>query len=123
MHRENGSFRHEPEAQGSFLRFQPYPGVPAVLSLSNGEYQHAPDWYRSFFYAEEAARGLDAQEDLASPGVLRFDVAEQEALWVMSADLPDRLALEHESPRALVSRLRQAEHQRRSGFGRRECAC
>lgn len=116
LHRENGGFRHEPEARGSFLRFLPYPGVPAVLSLSNGEYQHAPDWYRSFFYAEEAARGLDAQEDLASPGVLRFDVAEQEALWVMSADLPDTLALEHESPRALVSRLRQAERQRRSGF-------
>jgi predicted glycogen debranching enzyme len=115
-HHENAGWRQEPRVQGNLLRFQPYAGVPAVLSLSNGEYQHAADWYRSFFYAEEAARGLDAEEDLASPGVLRFDVAEQEALWIVSADLPGKLALEGESPRALVGRLRQSERQRRSGF-------
>ena len=117
-HHENGACRLEPETHGNALRFQPYEGVPAVLSLSNGEYRQSPDWYRSFFYAEEAARGLNAEEDLASPGVFRFDVAEQEALWVVMADLPCKLALEHEheSPRALVSRLRQSERQRRSGF-------
>jgi predicted glycogen debranching enzyme len=116
-HHENGGCRLvEPETLGNALRFQPYEGVPAVLALSNGEYRHSPDWYRSFFYAEEAARGLNAEEDLVSPGVIRFDVAEQEALWVLTADLPRKLALEHETPRALASRLRQAERQRRSGF-------
>jgi predicted glycogen debranching enzyme len=115
-HHENSSLRPEPEAHGNALAFQPYAGVPAVLSLSNAEYRHAPDWYRRFFYAEEAARGLDAEEDLVSPGVLQFDVAEQEALWVLSADLPGKLALEHETARPLVSRLRQRERQRRSGF-------
>jgi predicted glycogen debranching enzyme len=115
-HYENGGCRLEPETQGNALRFQPYEGVPAALSLTNGEYRHSPDWYRSFFYAEEAARGLNAEEDLASPGVFSFDVAEQEALWVLTADLPRKLALEHETPRALVSGLRQAERQRRSGF-------
>jgi predicted glycogen debranching enzyme len=115
-HRENGAFDPEPAAHGNALRFQPYRDVPAVLMLSNGRYRHAPDWYRSFFYVEEAARGLSAEEDLASPGVIGFDVAEQEALWVLSADLPRKLALEHESPRPLVARLRQSERQRRSGF-------
>jgi predicted glycogen debranching enzyme len=113
---ENSQFAQEPRTLGGALRFEPYAGVPAVLSLSNAVYQHRPDWYRSFHYAEEAARGLDAQEDLASPGVLVFDVSEHEALWVLSADLPGKLELEHEEPRALVSRLRQAERQRRSGF-------
>jgi predicted glycogen debranching enzyme len=113
---ENGACNQEPRTEGNALCFQPYPGVPAVLSLSNGQYRHSPDWYRSFFYAEEAARGLNAAEDLASPGVLVFDVAEQEALWVLTADLPGKVALEHESPRALVHRLRQSERQRRSGF-------
>jgi predicted glycogen debranching enzyme len=115
-HHENAGCELQPQAQGNVLRFEPYAGVPAVLSLSNGEYQHAADWYRNFHYAEEAARGLDAEEDLASPGVFRFDVAEQEALWIVTADLPGKLALEDESPRALVSRLRQSERQRRSGF-------
>jgi predicted glycogen debranching enzyme len=116
MQHENGGCRLEPQAQGNALRFQTYDGVPAVLVLTNGEYRHSPDWYRGFFYAEEAARGLDAEEDLASPGVFSFDVAEQEALWVLSAELPQKLGLEHENARALVSGLRHAERQRRSGF-------
>jgi predicted glycogen debranching enzyme len=115
-HHENGGCHQEPQKEGNVLRFQLYEGVPAVLSLSNGEYHHSPDWYRNFFYSEEAARGLNAEEDLASPGVLSFDLAEQEALWVLSADLPRKFALEHENPRALVSRLRQSERQRRSSF-------
>ena len=115
-HHENSGCKQEPQKEANVWRFQLYEGVPAVLSLSNGEYRHSPDWYRNFFYAEEAARGLNAEEDLASPGVFTFDVSEQEALWVVTADLPGKLALEHESPRALVSRLRQSERQRRSGF-------
>jgi predicted glycogen debranching enzyme len=115
-HHENSTFRHEPEVCSHALRWRPYEGVPSLLALSNGEYRHTPDWYRNFFYAEEAARGLDAEEDLAAPGVFHFDVAEQEALWVVSADLPGKLALEQESVRELVSRLRQSERQRRSGF-------
>ena len=113
---ENAGFNHQPQAEGNVLRFRPYEGVPAVLALSNGEYRHAPDWYRNFFYGEEAARGLNAEEDLASPGVFSFDVAEQEALWVLTADLPQKLGLERENARALVGRLRQSERQRRSGF-------
>lgn len=116
MHHENPNFQHQPQLAGAAQRFQFYPGVPAVLSLCNGRYDHAPDWYRSFHYAEEAARGLDAEEDLASPGSLSFDVAEQEALWIVTADLPGKLALEHETPRGLVARLRQSERQRRSSF-------
>ncbi|HEX2672246.1 MAG TPA: amylo-alpha-1,6-glucosidase, partial [Polyangiaceae bacterium] len=88
-----------------------------ILSLANASYEHAPDWYRNFWYAEEAARGLDAREDLASPGVLSFDLCEcKEAAWVLSADLPGRLPLEHESPESLVERLRQAEASRRRAF-------
>jgi predicted glycogen debranching enzyme len=116
LHGENQAFRGEPTRVGQALRFQPYDGVPAVLSLSNGVYEHAPDWYRNFHYEEEAARGLDAEEDLASPGVLRFDLEKGEALWVLTADLPAALELEQEHPLALVSRLRQAERQRRSSF-------
>ncbi len=116
LQHENNSCDLLPMDAGDSLRFEPYPGVPAILSLANATYHHAPDWYRGFFYAEEAARELDTQEDLASPGMLSFDIGANEALWVLSSDLPGGLSLEHETPALLVDRLRKAELARRSHF-------
>jgi predicted glycogen debranching enzyme len=116
LQHENGGANLTPTGAGQALRFEPYPGVPAIVSLANASYEHAPDWYRGFFYAEEAARGLDAQEDLAAPGVLSFDMAAGEALWVLSADLPRGLSLNGESVESLVNRLREAELIRRRSF-------
>jgi predicted glycogen debranching enzyme len=115
-HRENPAFRFEAEQAGKALRFEPYPDIPAILSLSNGEYHPAPDWFRSFHYLEEAARDLDATEDLGSPGVLSFDLGAREALWVLSAELPSAPPLTEEEPEVLVARLREQERSRRSGF-------
>jgi len=116
LHHENPSFHFEPRSVGNALRFEPYPGVPAVLSLANARYTPGPDWYRNFFYAEEAARGLDAQEDLAAPGTLSFDVATHEAVWVLAADVPGAPDWTGETPQALVERLRASEIERRAGF-------
>jgi predicted glycogen debranching enzyme len=115
-HRENDAFRFEAERAGKALRFEPYPDIPAILSLSNGQYRPAPDWFRGFFYQEEAARELHAVEDLASPGVLDFDIAAGEALWVLAAELPSAPPLAEEEPEVLVARLREAERTRRTGF-------
>jgi predicted glycogen debranching enzyme len=117
-HHENPSFDFRAEPTGSALRFAPYPGVPPVSMLANAQYRPAPDWYRNFYYAEEAARGLDAVEDLASPGVFEFAIGAEEAVWLLSADVDtsQRLELGSESPLALAERLRQAERERRSAF-------
>jgi len=89
LHRENSSFRFEPEVGGDRVTWRPYPGVPAVHSTSNGAYRHDPAWYRNFEYAQEAARGLDALEDLASPGELSWTLsAGERAIWVLSSE-PD----------------------------------
>ncbi len=87
VHRENGAFRFEPHEHGDAVVFEPYAGVPAVAFRSNGSYQHAPEWYRNFFYREEAERGLDAVEDLASPGVFRWPLqaVNDRAVWLVSA--------------------------------------
>jgi predicted glycogen debranching enzyme len=114
-HRENGAFRFEPRDEAGALRFAPYSGVPAVTVLSNGRYRHSPDWYRHFFNGEEAARGLDAVEDLASPGVWTFDIGAAEAVWVLGADVPGRLRLA-EDPVLLVEQLRRGERDRRRRF-------
>ena len=84
LHHENASFRFDPEIRGRHLRFRPYPGVPDVHVLSNADYRHASDWYRNFLYTEERDRGLDAVEDLASPGIWSWDLGASEAVLLLS---------------------------------------
>jgi predicted glycogen debranching enzyme len=85
IHHENPSFRFDAEVSNGRVAWHPYDGLPAVCSLLNGTYEHAPDWYRNFQYAEEQARGLDFVEDLATPGVLQWDLSAGEAAWVLGA--------------------------------------
>ncbi len=87
LHRENPAFRFDPEIRGQELLWRPYEGVCGVAALSNGAYSHAPLWYRQFLYEEEKARGLDCVEDLASPGVFRWDLSIAPAFWILTPDL------------------------------------
>jgi len=87
LHHENAAFGFAPEATENELLFSPYQGVPRVRLRHNGRYTHGPAWYRSFFYAEEAARGLDAVEDLAAPGVLTFALDDRPAVLSFAAVL------------------------------------
>ncbi|TMB48858.1 MAG: glycogen debranching protein [Deltaproteobacteria bacterium] len=86
LHHENPDFRFDAEATGDRVIWRPYTGLPAIVARSNGAYTHQPDWYRNFLYAEERARGLDHVEDLASPGVFRWNLTHGEALWTLAAE-------------------------------------
>ena len=86
MHHENGAFQFEPQIQGKRLVWHPYSGLPGIIALSNGEYLHQPDWYRNFLYEQERARGLDFTEDLAAPGLFRWDLARGEAVCILAAE-------------------------------------
>src|SRR5262249_46829553 len=117
-HHENGVFDFQADVADASVAFQPYTGLPATIVLSNGEYEHAPDWYRNFAYREESERGLDAAEDLGSPGVFRWHLRPGErAIWVLTAG-----ATREREPRSrtdLVRRYereRSAEIERRAGF-------
>ncbi|HET9955078.1 MAG TPA: amylo-alpha-1,6-glucosidase [Polyangiaceae bacterium] len=112
-HHENPGFCFEPEAVGNALRFKPYPGVPAVLSLSNGRFEFSPDWYRKFTYIEEDARGLAPTEDLASPGVLEFDLSQGPADWILKADLPLGIDVRSRAASEFANEVRSLELQRR----------
>ncbi len=46
------------------------PGTPWQLRWSHGRYHPDEVWYWSYYYLEEAQRGLDHLEDLYSPGYL-----------------------------------------------------
>jgi predicted glycogen debranching enzyme len=87
LHHENGAFQFTPvKRDGERIAFAPYAGVPTVEIMANADYEHAPQWYRSFLYSEERARGLDAVEDLASPGVLRFDLSGGSAALLVATE-------------------------------------
>ena len=115
LHRENPSFNFDAETGAGWVRFRPYESVPAVTAHTNGSYQHEPYWYRRFFYQEEWLRGFEATEELASPGVFRFDLSKGEAILVLAAqtDLPDQPAAQ------LLDGLRIAEVNRRRRFATR----
>jgi predicted glycogen debranching enzyme len=86
LHHENQAFNFDYTATGDQVRWQAYGDVPAVVAASNGSYAHAPDWYRNFCYTAERERGMDFNEDLATPGVFSFDLSRGEAVLVLSAN-------------------------------------
>lgn len=64
-----------PAGAGSRVRWRPYADRPAVEARASGVYRHAPEWFNAFRLDVEIERGLDAHEDLLSPGEFEFDLA------------------------------------------------
>lgn len=114
-HHENPAFRFHAEARGELLHFQTYPDLPGIDFLSNAAYEPAPEWYRNFRYQAERARGLDCDEDLAAPGVLRFSLEAGPAVWIAHAttsqSLPDSIGA-----REYFERAAETERARRGSF-------
>jgi predicted glycogen debranching enzyme len=114
LHHENPAFRHDPELAGEAVVWRPYDSAPAVLSLANATYAHDPTWYRHFTYPEEQARGLDADEDLASPGTLCWDLSAGDAVWILAAEGRDGFPVDRSrAAAATAADWRGAETRRR----------
>jgi predicted glycogen debranching enzyme len=113
-HHENGSFKFDAEQNGERVTFRSYDGVPAVIAYSNGHYTHEPTWYRNFVYSEEQARGLDAVEDLASPGVFEFSLSQKPAVVTLAAE--GHAITDIESIEARHAQVRTIEQARRQYF-------
>lgn len=119
LQRENTAFRFDAEVRGERVRWHPYEGTPALLALSSGRYEHAPDWYRSFLYGEERERGLDHVEDLATPGSFRYDLSAAPAALIFRAETPadPGCELSFEQPAlALAEFAWERERERRAAF-------
>jgi predicted glycogen debranching enzyme len=117
LHHENGAFRFDPERRDDRLVWRPYDGIPAIHAVANGEYEHRPEWYRNFRYDQERARGLDAVEDLASPGVFHWDLADGSASLIFAAaPHAERAIAPGTRADALASALRERERTRRASF-------
>jgi len=113
-HHENNAFQFAAELKNARVTFRSYDGVPAVAAFFNGEYTHEPTWYRNFLYVEEQARGLDAIEDLASPGVLTFSVSKNPAVLMLGAE--GHAITDIGSIEGRYARVRSNELSRRGNF-------
>jgi len=69
--RQSGGERH--------LSLEPPSGHRIVIAWQRGSYQAEPVWYHRTLYREELARGLDNEEELFSPGILRADMGGQDS--------------------------------------------
>jgi predicted glycogen debranching enzyme len=97
--------------------FQPFQALPAVLSLASGSFRPEPDWYHRACYPRERERGFEACEDLASPGLYAFDLAEPRADWVVAADSPEARAwLAGRAVAEVAHVVREQEGARRGAF-------
>lgn len=116
LHSENGSFSFLAEVGEGRVTWQPYWGTPRVRAMFSGTYEPKPDWFRHFLYARERERGLDANEDCASPGEFRFVIkrGEPEAALVLSTDTPPDRALPEGGAIEVAAVLRGQEAARRA---------
>lgn len=89
-HHENTGLQSQATIHEGQVTWQPYVGLPSVHAFHNGQYQHAPDWYRDLQYRIELERGLDAVEDWWSPGEWQFPLVPGTAaeLVLTTEDLP-----------------------------------
>ena len=72
---ENGAINGRFDAQKELIRVSPYVGLPSLYLANDAvEIENTGHWYRNFEYDAERERGLDFQEDLFNPCVLRFDL-------------------------------------------------
>lgn len=108
LHQKNDEFCFESYSQGEHLIFRSYPNVPAVRAQTNGFFLRDPVWYRNFFYREEAAKGLNCIEDLASPGIFGWDLNGNSGVLALLAQDGDAL-LGDGTSEADFERLRIAE--------------
>jgi predicted glycogen debranching enzyme len=123
LHHENPAFKFDAQVSAgqACASWQPYDGLPVVRAATNGIYTHAPDWYRNFCYVREQERGLDCSEDLATPGVFSFALAEGEAVMILSASsAPATSGTDVKLQTvARATGLADTERQRRAALGSR----
>jgi predicted glycogen debranching enzyme len=130
LHHENPAFNFNAQTSGdaACVSWQPYGDLPVIKAATNGVYTHAPDWYRKFCYVRERDRGLDFSEDLATPGVFSFNLAEGEAVMVLSASIASASGAASASSAepasiqpaaAHATQLANTEQQRRNALGTR----
>jgi predicted glycogen debranching enzyme len=75
--RSNGDFQTNAQHYDDTLWMRPYTGGPdAWIHMPGAQFRHEGNWYQNFEYLAESKRGVDAVEDLYSPGKFGIEMKE-----------------------------------------------
>jgi predicted glycogen debranching enzyme len=107
LRHEDPGFTPEVEHVDGTLWIQPPGGGPFAIHARGSEWRPDVDWYRRFEYSVERYRGLEFQEDLWTPGVLRRTLSPGERFGIVASTDSRR-----RDPFALL----RAERRRREGL-------
>jgi predicted glycogen debranching enzyme len=103
---QNDALNPSLEQKSGMVSLRPYEGLPRLYVAHNAdEVKSESAWYRNFEYRVERERGLNFQEDLYQPFVLRFQLKRRTSAAVIVSTEP-RDATQS-------SRMRAREMQRR----------
>lgn len=118
LRRHDATIGLEPVFKDGVVILKTSPEQPSLSIATNGEYRSRLEWYLRFQYEDEQARGLDHEEDLASPGEISFELGLEPLVILFGADSPNLPPSTVEAP-ALKTYLRwyDAERSRRQAFG------
>ena len=119
LHHSNPAFRFGAEVRAGYVAWQPYNDVPGVAALSNGDYVQDPHWYNNFLYEAERARGLDCEEDLATPGTFSWQLDTKDAALIFTTSDHAMATFAGAQALELLARTRQREQERRAKFDSR----
>jgi predicted glycogen debranching enzyme len=107
---ENGALNREVENGPGLAAVAPYPGLPTLyLAHSPAEFEKTGDWYRNFEYDAERERGLDFNEDLFNPFILRFALRPDRPATLIASTEHRDVARAMEYRRLEIVRRRNAE--------------
>jgi predicted glycogen debranching enzyme len=105
---ENGALDPTLQQESGMVSIRPYDGVPRLYLAHNAEQVDGNrDWYRQFFYAFEAERGLDTTEDLFNPLVLSFEISRSQQATVIASTEPQRATNSGRMRKAEIARRQQ----------------
>ena len=88
MHHANDTFNQTTMRGEHSIVWKPYNDLPEIHAQSNADFEESFAWYYSFLYTAEQDRGLDALEDLASPGEFHWDLSKDQAYLLLSVGKP-----------------------------------
>jgi predicted glycogen debranching enzyme len=103
---QNDALNPSLEQKPGIVSLRPYEGLPRLYFAHNAnEVKSESTWYRNFEYRVERERGLNFQEDLYPPFVLRFQLKNRTSALVIASTEPGDFMQ--------ASRLRTEEMPRR----------
>lgn len=106
---QNGAINADVDEKPGLAIIAPYQGLPALFLAHNGaELEKTGEWYRNFEYDAERERGLDFQEDLFNPFVLRFDLRSRGQASIIASTGRRDIARLTEYRQAEITRRRNA---------------